>query len=911
MKANYQQISLPLIFRDSAPYVTPNRRNLSTATPLKNVKNSLPFSFHKHYNKNIMRQKLGYVSLFSGAGVGCFGFNQNGYDCIATSELIPRRIDIQKYNNVCSLDRGYVTGDITEPAIRNRIFSAIQNWQKTYGRNEVDIIIATPPCQGISVANHKKKNELGRNSLTIESIKIISEVTPRYFVFENVRGYLNTVCTDVDGVNKSIQEAIRSNLGGNYNIAFRVLNFKDYGSNSSRTRTLVIGIRKDLEEVTPYELFPEYRPVPTLRALVSDLPKLSAMGQITEDDIYHMFRPYDERMYEWIKDTKEGQSAFDNDDELKRPHTIIDGKVIPNQNKNGDKYKRCYWDAVAPCVHTRNDILASQNTVHPEEPRVFSIRELMRFMSIPDEFRWSEYGFDELNSLSPESKQQYLKKHEMNIRQCLGEGVPTGVFGSIAKNITKVESQELLSLNKIKRLIEKNSLDKPEKLLGYLTSEKPGFVTTTKVAELANAKRLDDAAYYTRQDLCFNVVSDLPDFRQKKSIRILEPSVGVGNFLPTIFEKYRDLQKVQLDLVDISKDSVQILKKVLKTFTIPDNFEIRIIVADFLLHDFRNRYDLVVGNPPFGKVDAGKFSLYASSGVGSIVKSRNIFALFYEKALKISDVVAFISPKSILNAPEFKPLRQLLEHYSISKINDYGEKGFNGVKIETVSMHVNTRQHISEIVVESYILRSFKTYDQNYVIDSAFPYWLIYRDAYFDEMIGKLELNLFSVYRDRSLTSKNMKSKGKIRVLKSRNILNGGVTTLPADQFVDSVKVSPVAEKFYNARNVVVAPNLSYYPRASFLPPNTIVDGSAAILVPKQNMKLSSDDLSFFASKEYFLFYRIARNYATRSLNIDSSSVFFWGILKDFSLKYTFFDSNLKKSSFLFSAPQELLTTYH
>lgn len=850
-----------------------------------------------------MGKQLGYVSLFSSAGVGCYGFNQVGYDCIVTSELIQRRIDVQKANRVCSQDEGYIAGDITDPVIHSQIFSAIKNWQKVNQRDEVDVLVATPPCQGISVANHKKKDELGRNSLVVESIKIINEVAPRYFIFENVRGFLNTVCTDVDGANKSIQEAIQNNLGGDYNIAFRVMNFKEYGSNSSRTRTVVIGIRKDIEEATPYELFPEYRSAPTLRELISDLPKLPNMGDIHPDDIYHMFRPYNERMLDWIKDTKEGQSAFDNTEEHKRPHTVVDGKMVPNQNKNGDKYKRCYWDAVAPCVHTRNDILASQNTIHPEEPRVFSIRELMRFMSIPDEFKWSEHNLDELNRLSIEDKRLFLKKHEMNIRQCLGEAVPTGVFRSIAKNIAILENRELLSLNKIKRLIDKNSLDKSENLLEYLAIEKPNFVTATKVAELANAKRLDDAAYYTRQDLCFNVVNDLPDYKHKKSIRILEPSVGVGNFLPTIFEKYKDKQKVQLDLVDISADSIKILKKVFKTLKVPDNFEVRFINADFLLYEFRNKYDLVVGNPPFGKVESDKFNEYAKAGIGHKVKSRNIFALFYEKALSIGEVIAFISPKSILNAPEFKQLRELLQQYAVCKINDYGEKGFSGVKIETISMHINSKMQPNETIVESFILRSYIKHTQHYVIDERFPYWLIYRDEYFDEMVNKLQLGVFTVYRDRSLTSKNMNSSGKIRVLKSRNILNGSYAELENDQFVDSTKVSPIADKFFNDTNVVVAPNLSYYPRATFLPKGTVVDGSAAILVPKHDIKITPQNLAFFASREYFLFYRIARNYATRSLNIDSSSVYFWALPREEMVYVTFDESD--RSKHLFARPLE------
>ena len=65
------------------------------------------------------------------------------------------------------------------------------------------------------------------------------------------------------------------------------------------------------------------------------------------------------KAFEWIKDLKEGESAFDNKNFDKRPHRIVDGKKVFNKNKNGDKYKKCYWDKVGPCIHTRNDILSS------------------------------------------------------------------------------------------------------------------------------------------------------------------------------------------------------------------------------------------------------------------------------------------------------------------------------------------------------------------------------------------------------------------------------------------------------------------------------------------------------------------------------------------------------------------------
>lgn len=851
------------------------------------------------YNQSM--SKRGYVSLFSSAGVGCYGFNLERFDCIVTSELIEKRIEIQKYNEVCSLEDGYIPGDITDPEIKKRITDQISLWKDVYNEKEVDVLVATPPCQGISVANHKKNDELKRNSLVIESLQIVREVNPKFFVIENVRGFLGTLCTDTDGVNKIIEEAIANNLAGYYNIAHRVMNFKDYGNNSSRTRTVVIGVRKDIQEISPYDLFPKEKTAPTLRELISGLPRLKNMGEIDPQDIYHSFRSYDERMLSWIKDIKEGQSAFDNEKPENRPHKVVDGVIVEHQNKNGDKYTRCLWDKVAPCVHTRNDILASQSTIHPEDPRVFTIRELMSFMGIPSSFKWSHFDLDTLNSLSIEEKKQFLKKNEINIRQCLGEAVPTPIFQAIAKSIVAYEQREVLSLNKIKRLIEKKQLSNINNLVAYLSEHKPNFTTASKLAELANSKRLDEAAYYTRQDLCFSLVSALPDFKNKKQIRILEPSVGVGNFLPTLFAKYKDISKVKLDLLDINQDSIRVLKQIIKCLKVPKNFEIRFINDDFITHEFRKQYDVVVGNPPFGRLQASQMQAYISKGFKSKLGTKNLFALFFERALSLSSTVALFAPKSLLNAPEFTPLRNLLETKSITRINDYGEKGFQGVKIETISIVVDGREQFSRTSVNSYILNTYEIYNQSYITDKNYPYWLIYRNDYFDKVADKLDLGIFDVLRDRTLTSKAMNDTGKIRVVKSRNVGNGVVNNRDEDQFVDNEHVSPIAKEYFGKDNIIVAPNLSYYPRASLLPKDSIVDGSAAILIPKNQRSITKKDLTFFSSREFFMFYRIARNYSTRSLNIDSKSVFFWALPRK-TINYELMPED-NRASYLFALP--------
>ena len=92
---------------------------------------------------------MNYVSLFSSAGVGCFGFKQEGFDCIATSELIERRWDIQKINNKCKYEEGYILGDITQDEIKQQLFDAIDSFKQKENVDDVDVIIFTPPCQGM------------------------------------------------------------------------------------------------------------------------------------------------------------------------------------------------------------------------------------------------------------------------------------------------------------------------------------------------------------------------------------------------------------------------------------------------------------------------------------------------------------------------------------------------------------------------------------------------------------------------------------------------------------------------------------------------------------------------------------------------------------------------------------------
>ncbi len=97
-----------------------------------------------------------YISLFSSAGIGCHGFKLEGFECVATNELIPRRLEVQRYNKKCKYESGYICGDITANETKEQLYSQIRLWKKKEHMSRVDVLIATPPCQGMSVANHKK-----------------------------------------------------------------------------------------------------------------------------------------------------------------------------------------------------------------------------------------------------------------------------------------------------------------------------------------------------------------------------------------------------------------------------------------------------------------------------------------------------------------------------------------------------------------------------------------------------------------------------------------------------------------------------------------------------------------------------------------------------------------------------------
>ena len=501
-----------------------------------------------------------YISLFSSAGVGCYGFKMNNFECVASNELLEPRIAVQKANHKCRHESGYICGDATSPETHRRILDEIEMWRHEHGLEHVDVVFATPPCQGMSTANYKKTDhEQIRNSLVVQAISMIRRIQPKVFVFENVRAFMKSICTDISGEDITIKESILRTLSGQYNIYWKVINFKDYGVPSSRPRTIVIGTSRDLHNVMPLDLFPTRKDEILLKDSIGGFRRL-AFGEKDKTDPFHFARPFPKYMLPWIENLGEGETAFDNPDATKPYQLDKNGNRIINKGAYmGNKYRRLIWNRPGACIATRSDIMSSQDTIHPCDNRVLSIRELMTLMTIPDTFRWTDHDDD----LTVENSDEYLKENEGNIRRCIGEAVPTHIGYTIAKKIrTMLDYEDMLN-----GIGVENTRDN-----FYIAShDLRGFVMEPQWVF----------------DHLFNLSSEYEIL--KVEVESLSTFVV---YIPMFVSYFSHVSKIEIDVLSDTGDDESKLKKILGLIDLGDNVHVNVITAPTAsLYDIRIRYD--------------------------------------------------------------------------------------------------------------------------------------------------------------------------------------------------------------------------------------------------------------------------------------------------------------------------------
>ena len=362
------------------------------------------------------------LSLFSSAGIAETYFEKHGINVKVASELLPERVKIYQhlYPKV-----NMVQGDITDKNIFNKIIDLAQ-------QNHCNFIIATPPCQGMSTAGKQLKND-PRNRLILQVIEAIKILKPEFVIIENVPAILNTKI-DINGTWINIDTYLKEQLGSNYFFnENNVVNTMYYGIAQSRERCVYLLSKKTT--MIHWE-FPEpSRHILTLRDAIGELPSLDPLiTDISTEKLLSIFPDFYKKMElglsfsKWhyppkhkyrhviaMQHTPEGQSAWSN--KIFYP-TLANGKKSKGYKNT---YKRQWWNKPAYTVTKYTSRIGSQENGHPGYPivnslyeefriwsdaRVFSIFELMRVSSLPDDWNIPEWASSNV------------------IREVIGEGVP-------------------------------------------------------------------------------------------------------------------------------------------------------------------------------------------------------------------------------------------------------------------------------------------------------------------------------------------------------------------------------------------------------------------------------------------------------------------------------------------------------
>lgn len=120
----------------------------------------------------------------------------------------------------------------------------------TVYRDKIDLFVGGSPCQSFSMVGKRRGLEDTRGTLFYEYARLIQEIQPKVFIYENVRGLLNH---DSGNTWETMQQVF-DDLG--YRWEMQVLNAKNYGIPQNRERVFVVGFRNDLILDIPFT-FPE------------------------------------------------------------------------------------------------------------------------------------------------------------------------------------------------------------------------------------------------------------------------------------------------------------------------------------------------------------------------------------------------------------------------------------------------------------------------------------------------------------------------------------------------------------------------------------------------------------------------------------------------------------------------------
>jgi DNA (cytosine-5)-methyltransferase 1 len=296
------------------------------------------------------------ISLFSGCGGLDYGFHKAGFNTVYANDISPSVKQTYEQNlgeiDIC---------DIRE--VENKVLP------------DCDIVLAGVPCQPFSNAGNRGSMTDKRGTLFGEVVRIVDNKKPKVVLFENVRGFLSS--KDDKGI--TMPERIRQDLKRHgYNLYYKLLNASDYGVPQNRYRVIMVGIREDID--IPFEF-----PSP-----IEDKSKLTVGSVISRPlikgethEVWDL-SPQSKSIAKYIPEGGSWKNVpYDNlPPRLKKIRNEIKKYRSPNF------YRRFARDEIMGTI-TAAATPENSGIIHPLEDRRYSVREIARFQSFPDEFKFT------------------------------------------------------------------------------------------------------------------------------------------------------------------------------------------------------------------------------------------------------------------------------------------------------------------------------------------------------------------------------------------------------------------------------------------------------------------------------------------------------------------------------------------
>ncbi len=349
------------------------------------------------------------VDLFAGAGGLSLGFEQAGFSVKAAVEYDPIHAATHEFNfprcaticrSVANIDGEYI-----------RSHSEI-------GKQDVDAVFGGPPCQGFSMMGKRALDD-PRNRLVYHFVRIVSELRPKYFVFENVRGLT------VGEHKKFLQEIIAEFTLKGYAVLddYKVLNAVNFGVPQDRQRLFLIGAREGQplpSYPTPTHDFPGgsmaldfLRTAPTVWDAIGDLPEVDDYEELLERDWTEAKFGNPGEFAKALRQAPDSQSRELLTSSMRTVHTKLSKRrfeetahgVIEGVSRFFKLDPKGVCNTLRAGTASDRGAFTSPRPIHPFSPRCITVREAARLHSYPDWFRFHVtkwHGFRQVgNSVPP------------------------------------------------------------------------------------------------------------------------------------------------------------------------------------------------------------------------------------------------------------------------------------------------------------------------------------------------------------------------------------------------------------------------------------------------------------------------------------------------------------------------------